>query len=180
MITRLQQRVLDLDTATSGWAVGRLSETQLRVVRAVTHLGGTEVVATTGAVIAGGAAMRRRSLAPLLHAAVVVGGQNLVYNLAKRIIDRRRPDGPHLAPWTGASFPSGHTATAAAAWPAYAEIAGFRPRSVVGGGALLAGPIVGTTRVLLGVHWMSDVLAGLALGWSWLAVVRALRSLVSR
>jgi undecaprenyl-diphosphatase len=29
---------------------------------------------------------------------------------------------------------------------------------------------VGATRVLLGVHWLSDVIAGLALGWAWFAV----------
>ena len=35
---------------------------------------------------------------------------------------------------------------------------------------LLIAVAVATSRVLLGVHWLTDVLAGLALGWSWFAL----------
>jgi undecaprenyl-diphosphatase len=75
----------------------------------------------------------------------------------------------------GFSFPSGHTAAAAACWSAVALVLGRdRPRAVramLAGGAALIAIVVATSRALLGVHWVSDVLAGLALGWTWFFLV---------
>jgi undecaprenyl-diphosphatase len=75
----------------------------------------------------------------------------------------------------GYSFPSGHTAAAAAGWSAVALILGRnrprRVRAVLAGGAALVAVAVATSRALLGVHWVSDVLGGLALGWCWFLLV---------
>jgi PAP2 superfamily len=46
----------------------------------------------------------------------------------------------------------------------------LRVRSILVGIAVAVGLAVGASRVLLGVHWFTDVLAGLALGWSWFAI----------
>ena len=45
-----------------------------------------------------------------------------------------------------------------------------RTRALLAGGAVAIAVGVACSRVLLGVHWMSDVMAGLALGWAWFAV----------
>ena len=75
----------------------------------------------------------------------------------------------------GFSFPSGHTAAAAACWSAVALVLGRdRPRAaraLLAGGAALIAIVVATSRALLGVHWVSDVIAGLALGWGWFLLV---------
>jgi membrane-associated phospholipid phosphatase len=74
----------------------------------------------------------------------------------------------------GTSFPSGHTTAAAATYLAVALVLGIgsspKARAAVAGGAVAIGVAVGATRVLLGVHWFSDALAGLAIGWSWFGI----------
>ena len=106
---------------------------------------------------------------------IVVGlGELLLNNLLKVIVRRERPAVLHLMEAHGYSFPSGHT-VAAAAWSAVALVLGRdRPRSC--GGCWPAerrsSPSPSrTSRALLGVHWVSDVVAGLALGWTWFLLV---------
>ncbi len=106
--------------------------------------------------------------------AVTVGGQYAVVDLIKVAVNRTRPNVDRLTGFSGASFPSGHAAAAAAAFAAFALLAGIG-RSP-GARALLAGAAVGlaaavaASRVFLGVHWLTDVLAGLLIGWSWFAL----------
>jgi len=92
----------------------------------------------------------------------------------KDLVDRARPAFNAAAAALGPSFPSGHSANAAAFYAGAALLLGRgRGRPA---GALLAGFAAGiavavaASRVLLDVHWLSDVLAGLALGWAWFAV----------
>ena len=92
----------------------------------------------------------------------------------KQLADRVRPAFNPVAATLGPSFPSGHSATAAAFYATAALLIGRRrPRpqraALIG---LAAGIAVGVaaSRVLLDVHWLTDVIAGLALGWAWFAV----------
>ena len=75
---------------------------------------------------------------------------------------------------TGTSVPSGHTTAAAATYLAVALVLGIgsspRARAALGGAAVSIAVAVGCTRVLLGVHWFSDVVAGLVIGWSWFGI----------
>ena len=83
---------------------------------------------------------------------------------------RSTPSPPSLGP----SFPSGHSTAAAAFYAAAALILGRgaspRTRALLAGGAAGIAVAVASTRVMLDVHWLSDVIAGLALGWAWFAV----------
>lgn len=107
------------------------------------------------------------ALAPSI--ALAVSGVSVA--LTKAIVGRARPPvSLHLVPESDASFPSGHATDSAAVCIAIALVLAVfilrRPiarLASVAAGASLAGAI-GTSRLILGVHWPSDVLAGLALG----------------
>ena len=64
--------------------------------------------------------------------------------------------------------------TAAATFAAVALLLGRRrsrrTKAILAGTAAAIAVGVGTTRALLGVHWLTDVLAGLAMGWAWFAL----------
>ncbi len=110
---------------------------------------------------------RRRALWLLL---VVTGGTLL--NLAlKQVFAAPRPDLlAHLDIVHSYSFPSGHAAGNMIFFGALALLTGRR--SVHGAAAALIG-LIGVSRVWLGVHWPSDVVAGWVEGLGWLVLCRA-------
>jgi membrane-associated phospholipid phosphatase len=139
----------------------------LTTTRGLTHLGDPVVVtalAVIGAVVMAVIGRRRAAVYLLLTRAVaVVIGDGL-----KEGIRRSRPVLPHpVAHASGFSFPSGHALGSAALYASIAVVLGgrvpFLTRVAVG---LLPALVVATTRVLLGVHFPSDVIAGLFLGWA--------------
>jgi membrane-associated phospholipid phosphatase len=97
----------------------------------------------------------------------VVQGATL---LLKLVIDRARPAFAHdLIHATGPSFPSGHASGAASTYLPIALVCCALMTRAGGRRAVMATSVVGclavaATRVLLGVHYISDVVAGLALG----------------
>lgn len=105
---------------------------------------------------------------------LTVGGQYLIVNVVKWLVDRARPNLDRLTGFSGPSFPSGHAAASAATFAAFALVLGrgrsAQSRSVLAGVGTALAVAIATSRVMLGVHWMTDVLAGLALGWAWFAV----------
>src|SRR6185295_16734735 len=71
-------------------------------------------------------------------------------------------------------FPSGHSSTAASFYAALALILArrrsARVRALLAGSAGAIAVAVAASRVLLDVHWLSDVIAGVMLGWAWFAL----------
>ncbi|WP_150291764.1 phosphatase PAP2 family protein [Sphingobium estronivorans] len=98
---------------------------------------------------------------------VVIGG--MLLNLAlKQGFAAPRPDLlPHLDMVDSYSFPSGHAAGNMVFFGALAMLAGRRSTYVAAG---LAIALIGISRVWLGVHWPSDVLAGWIEGLGWLVL----------
>ena len=140
----------------------------------VTELGGTYVVIAV-LIIVSVLEYRRvpNKWVPVFLVTVVVG-EILLVNAVKELLDRVRPTFNPIAETLGPSFPSGHSASAAAFYAAAALVLARRrspnTRALIAGGAVAIAVGVACSRVLLGVHWMSDVAAGLAFGWAWFGI----------
>jgi undecaprenyl-diphosphatase len=141
-------------------------------MRDVTGLGGVTVMilVTTVAVLA--FLMHRKWWhAGILAATVLLA--DVSSELLKTVYDRPRPElVPHGSYVYSASFPSGHSTLSAATFLTLAMlIASLEPnRGTKAMVFVLAGLLVlsiGFSRVYLGVHWPSDVLAGWCLGAAW-------------
>ena len=144
----------------------------------ITALGSPPVLSIVVAIVAGVLIVTHRPLIALATiAGCIIGGG--VVGLVKIDIARPRPTVvPHLVPAAHASFPSGHAAESAIVYMTLAALATLTTddravhRYIVGVAVLLVGAI-GCSRVYLGVHWPSDVMAGWsfgtlwALGWWW-------------
>jgi undecaprenyl-diphosphatase len=104
----------------------------------------------------------------------VLLGQNGLTTTVKEIANRVRPAIEPVAATLGPSFPSGHSATAAACYAGVALVLSRharRPIRVTAATLAVAIAVaVAGSRVLLDLHWLSDVLAGLGLGWAWFAI----------
>lgn len=145
------------------------------VGRDFTALGGVAVLSLISAT-----AVTFFWLASMRRAAIYVGiasvGAILLATALKQSFDRPRPDlVPHGSMVYTSSFPSGHSTMAAAVYLTLGMVASrFVPRRRVKvlliGVAILVTGAVGVSRVYLGVHWPSDVLAGWAVGTSWALV----------
>ncbi|MDX3885955.1 MAG: phosphatase PAP2 family protein [Sphingomonas sp.] len=102
-----------------------------------------------------------------LFLAIVAGGALLVL-LLKSAIGRPRPDLlPHQDIVRSASMPSGHAANNLIVWLAAARL--WSPAWGWTAAALALALATGLSRVMLSVHWPSDVAAGWAIGLLWVA-----------
>ena len=93
--------------------------------------------------------------------------------MQKTWVARVRPDlEPHLVVVKTQSFPSGHATSSMILYltVALALTAGTRWQRPAAAGAILLSLLIGTSRVMLGVHWPSDVVGGWAFGMLWVLV----------
>lgn len=141
-------------------------------VRDITALGSTVVlVLITTATIVYLLLIRRPATALFMFAAVASG--QALSSLLKLEVDRPRPDlVSHLVTETSLSFPSGHAMLSAVTYLTLGSLAARflpdrRTKVFVLGLAVLVTVLVGASRVYLGVHWPSDVLAGWCAGFAW-------------
>ena len=143
----------------------------VHVARSVTVLGDVPILTVLVAGAAGFLWWRGKPLVIAIAPAIslfVAGG---IASVTKAVVGRPRPPiGLRLIPETEPSFPSGHASDSAACYLALALIVAVfilrRPLAragVVAMGAVMTG-LVGASRLELGVHWPTDVLAGWALG----------------
>lgn len=140
--------------------------------RDITALGGYAVLGLLVTLVVVYELMSRRHGAAVLVLAATLGGL-LVSHLLKGLYDRPRPDlVPHLTHVSTSSFPSGHAMLSAVV---YLTLGALLARLVDGwwaklyfiGAALGLTGLVGLSRIYLGVHYPTDVLAGWAAGLSW-------------
>lgn len=140
--------------------------------RDLTALGGfTILTGLTVSAVGIALVMRKRGLAAIITVAITSG--MILTHFVKRGYDRPRPDlVPHGVVVTNASFPSGHAMMAAVVYLTLglllARVQPLRPlRIYIVVLSVAITLLVGVSRVYLGVHWPTDVLAGWTLGAAW-------------
>jgi undecaprenyl-diphosphatase len=163
-----------LDAAVLDGSVESRTDLLTAAAVTVTHLGSTVAMAIL-ALAAGARLWLTDRRADDEHGVGAMAGAMLVFRGLKELLDRPRPpeDG-RLVHAASESLPSGHATTAIVvigtlvvlAWPGRTRAA----RAGMVAAAVLWVGAVGLTRIYLGVHWFSDVIAGWLVGGAWLAV----------
>jgi undecaprenyl-diphosphatase len=148
------------------------SSTFEEAVRDITALGSFAVLLMVALIAVGFLIALKRYAEGGMMAFAAVGGQALSETL-KAFFDRPRPDlVAHIVETTSASLPSGHAMMSAAIYLSIgALIARVQPKrrlkTYIHVTALVLTLLVGVSRIYLGVHWPTDVLAGWCLGAAW-------------
>ncbi len=129
--------------------------------------------------------LRKRGRQALLLA-VAVGGGAIISGILKGQFARPRPDiVPHLVPVSSGSFPSGHAMNSAIVYLTIAVLVArsykeSRTRLFIVGLAAIMTFTIGVSRVYLGVHWPSDVIAGWLVGGGWALAMGLLATMLQR
>ena len=163
------------DHEVATWFHAHLTRTFVSVLRAFTEFGSSEWIGVVLFLLVLFFVWKRwwPSLVTLI---VAVPGGMLLNELVKVLVHRHRPfvDGPFVD-WSGYSFASGHTIGATLLYgqlllfvlPAL-KARQWRVLTVCSAALLIA--LVGFTRIALGAHFLTDVLAGILFGILWLAI----------
>jgi undecaprenyl-diphosphatase len=142
------------------------------IARIFTAFGEPTVLVGAGFVIAGWLWLRSRGRFALGLLVVILVGRGLS-EVQKYWIARARPElEPHLVVVKTSSFPSGHATSSMIFYLALA-LALTAPggqRRMAAIAAVLLSLAIGTSRVMLGVHWPSDVIGGWSFGLLWVLV----------
>ena len=142
------------------------------MARDLTSMGSISVLVFVALVVVGFALVRQRYNAAILIA-VALGGGMLMCTWLKDLFERERPpEAYRLVEVINASFPSGHAMLSAVFYLTLAVLVARaqtqkRLKFYVISIAILTTAMVGLTRIYLGVHWTSDVLAGWSVGAAW-------------
>jgi membrane-associated phospholipid phosphatase len=168
------ESLAEFDVALSAALREHLPLETLRIFSIVTHLGDPGVLFAIGAVVYTVLALRRLRLLAAAWVVTTLSGA-LLNRILKAVFERSRPLHDHgLTAEGGWSFPSGHASGSMLIYGllAYIVVRSTPPAwhipAALAGVALVI--FVGSSRVLLQVHYLSDVLAGYASATAWVAV----------
>jgi undecaprenyl-diphosphatase len=170
-LVRSDSGLVRLDRSVADWGQRHASSFTDDVLNAITFVGQPTSIGALAAAVAIAETIRTRNrwIVPFMF--LVIAGTGLLTTTVKEIADRARPALNPIAETLGPSFPSGHSSWSAAFLAATALILsrhrGPQARALLAGVAAGLAVSVAATRVLLAVHWLTDVIAGLALGWAW-------------
>jgi membrane-associated phospholipid phosphatase len=176
--TRTDERVAE-------WLHGRATDPFTDVFRVITTLGNF-VTLLAVSVLAAGLLWRRSRQTDALFVALALLGAQVLSTGMKLGFRRERPFFPDpLAAESTFSFPSGHSLVSLAVYGSIALVLARRLQSPGRRALLFAGTgvlvlAIGFSRMYLGVHFLSDVLAGFAAGLAWLALLYAALELRNR
>jgi undecaprenyl-diphosphatase len=169
-----REPLASLDRETAEWASAHLPLLVEWGARPFSWLGGWIGLTALG-VAAAVLLLRVRAWLDLAFFLAAFAGSQLVVALLKTAFDRPRPDlGSSVELPGSAAFPSGHATAGAASLGALAVLVSERlpsprARARLWSAVVVVGLAVGFSRVALGVHFLTDVVAGWCLGLAWLA-----------
>ena len=175
--------VVSFDDDVARWMAANAPDAVVRVARVTTYFGGVFGV-VVGVAIAVAGLLRAGQRTDAVFVVVAVAGILIIVPVLKAVYERARPDEGSAIPLPHTySFPSGHAATAVVLYGALGVLLATRARSRRwAAGWLLAAIVtalaVGASRVILNVHFVSDVVAGFAVGLAWLCVCLVVRDVV--
>ncbi|MGW5381906.1 phosphatase PAP2 family protein [Nocardia sp. NPDC003963] len=170
-----------IDRPIHDWMLSLRAEPFTTAATVVTHLGGS-VAMWTLALLACAVLLKRGAQADLLLVAGVGAASAVLVPVSKQLVGRPRPPvADQLVAVSDPSFPSGHSAGSAAVVGVLATLFCMRTAHRIAGAivAVLAATfvvLVGLSRIYLGVHWPTDVLAGWMLGSFLVAVGVVIRT----
>ena len=154
---------------------GRVTEEFLPFFKTITIMGNGETMLLLGLALLVFLAVRRKKALLIGWCAALLGGWLLESGL-KLVFQRPRPTWAIVDLPSSFSFPSGHALVSLVAYGMIAYLLWLVVRShrgrlaVVAGAVLLIG-LIGVSRIYLGVHYFSDVVAGYAAGLTWLSAL---------
>ena len=172
--------ITDFDRNVTDWVVSHRTPALDSMMKVITWIGSWVTMAIIGGVTLVLTLTKRLTIAAPVLLAVAWAGEYAMVNLVKCAVDRPRPPRDlWLVTASGASFPSGHAANATLVCTAAAIVAFLlsRRRSVHTMAislACLAIVAVAFSRVELGVHWTTDVVAGSLVTMVWSGAVAGL------
>jgi undecaprenyl-diphosphatase len=173
-LMRSSGTLVSIDRSAGQWGQDHATSWSTDAIQRVTDLGSTWFVILVAAVVCIVEYVRVPNRWIPVFLITVLVGEVVLVNAVKELLHRVRPTFNPIAETLGPSFPSGHSATAAALYAAVALVLARRrsprTRSLLAGAAATVAIGVAASRVLLGVHWLSDVVAGLSFGWGWFAL----------
>jgi undecaprenyl-diphosphatase len=148
-------------------------------MRMVTLLGSSAVLVALALAVGAWFWWRRGRPGATALLLAAYGGSDLLGQAVRALTARTRPP-PVLAVghFVGHAFPSGHATEATAVYGMLAVVVAsgtrrWRGKVAAWAAAVLTATLVGISRLYLGAHWLTDVLAGWALGSAWLLLVVA-------
>jgi undecaprenyl-diphosphatase len=147
----------------------------------VTYFGEGRTLTYAGTVLVIAIALRRECLRALVYAVGQLAGRSIT-PFFKGQFQRSRPE---YVDWADYSFPSGHAFGSAMVYGLVAYTvariwAGSRLRWPLAGAAVAFAMLIGLSRIMMGVHYLSDVIAGLCLGMAYGVAIDLLANRVSR
>lgn len=167
-----------LDQPILEYAVGTRTPFLERALTTFTDIGGPVGMPILATLIVAVMVWRWLSRTPLVLALVAAAGSLAMTTVGKRLIGRSRPPRELAVPpfENSPSFPSGHTLNATVIigilvylWLLHLTTARARTWAIVVGACFVLA--MGLSRVYLGHHWFTDVVAGWLIGLGWLATV---------
>jgi undecaprenyl-diphosphatase len=170
-----REELTQIDPVIGAFLLSKTSLAGSRVFLAITYLGNALVI-SLGTAILSAWLIRQKLWSQLIFLLVVVAGCAVINLGLKDIFLRSRPDYLHaFIKDVGYSFPSGHAMISVAFYGGAAyllirRLHDWKAKVCLGMGVLVIAFLIGMSRLYLGVHYLTDVIAGWAIATSWLAL----------